>query len=77
MTAVQTVQSKVDQIVTVWNKPDDPKWKKIGNQIIFLADPVGMLLILIFVPVGLKTASLAVWNALCLTLKGMTKLTTK
>ena len=74
---IEAVQNKVDQIVKVWNKPDDPKWKKIGNQLIFIADPVGTLLILIFVPPGLKAASVAVWNAFCIVAKALTKLTTK
>lgn len=75
MTILDAVDSGITKVTDQIAKPDHPFWKKVGNKILFVADPVGMLLILIFVPPGLKTASLAVWNAVCITAKGATKFT--
>ena len=65
----------IAQIQRVLNKPDHPFWKRIGNTAIYILSPVGTLLITLFVPEPYKATALAVWNTLCIALKGGTKFT--
>jgi len=70
MTAIKRIQNNLQ-------KPDDPFWKKVGNQAIYVLAPVGTLLFTLFVPEPYKATVLAVWNTLCIALKGGTKFTAK
>ena len=67
----------LEQAKKDWKKPDNPRWNKIGNAAIFIAQPLGILAILIFVPTEYKDASVAAWVAIITALKAGTKLTTK
>ena len=58
-------------------KPDHPGWQKIGDIAITVAQPLGVLAIMIFVPTAYKDYAVGACIGLCNAIKGATKLTTK
>ena len=57
-------------------KPDHPKWRKIGDIAINIAQPVGVLAIMIFAPAAYKEYAVAAWIGVCNAIKAGTKLAT-
>lgn len=55
-------------------KPDHPFWKKVGNLARNLAQPIGAIVILAFVPPPFKEPATAAWIVVCNAIKGATKL---
>lgn len=78
MSPITTIKTSIiDPIVNQVKKPDHPFWAKVGKNAIEIAQPLGALAILLFVPAPLKDYAAASWIALCNVIKGATKLTTK
>lgn len=65
-----TIQDRIKQ-------PDNPKWKRIGDIAITVAQPIGVLAIMIFCPAEFKDYAVTAWIGVCNAIKGATKLTTK
>jgi len=57
------------------NKPDHPFWHKVGEVATKVAQPLGTLAILIFVPPPYKEEAIATWVAITSAIFGATKLT--
>lgn len=84
MTAQQAIQPVTDTIRKVTDpikaqvaKPDHPFWRKLGKFAQQIAQPVGSILILAFVPAEYKAETTAIWIAACNVFKGATRLTEK
>lgn len=59
-----------------YKKPDHPGWAKVGKIAVEIAQPVGVLAIMIFAPAAYKEYAVAAWIGVCNAIKGATKLTT-
>lgn len=75
MSPIQTLTTTCGNIVKQVKKPDHPFWKKVGTIAFNVAQPLGSLAILAFVPAPYKDPAIALWIALCNAIKGATKLT--
>jgi len=77
MTTYQKIQSGVEKAKEVYNKPDHPFWKKIGNFCVIVLAPVGTVAIEILVPEPYKKVASVGWASLMAFIKAGTKFTSK